>query len=569
MNVVDRIVSFFSPQRGFKRAKYRQAIRLYDGAQVGRRANSWRGLGSSANVEISQGMKPLRNRARELVRNTPHAPRLLDILINNIIGEGITPQPNTGNDKLDDKVSMLWEDWQSDCDVEGLETFYGMQVLGLRSIIESGEGLIRFVDRELKEMPDGAKVPLQLQLLEGDYIDETRDGFVSRSRPENGDPERSRLGVGLGEYDKRLGLWLWPNHPGEQTYNPKLLQNSKFVPDNELLHLFMRLRPGQVRGVTWFTAMLQTARDLADFMDAVNVKARAEACFVGFIEQLDELESVMEPGAMTADMRSLDNPDAMVSTLEPGMVKLLKPGQKITFGQPTGTTQAESVMMFSLMAMAASIGATYDQLSGDLRGANYSSLRAGKLEFKRMCSRFQQTFFIPRCCNRVWKRFISRAILAGVINERKGGYPVEWTVPAWESVNPKLDLAAEELSVRAGRMTPQEYYAQWGSNWRKNIRDIKKFNDYCDEHNVEVDLDPRKFTRVGIKQSVQPGQAAPGAAGPAGASPGGAAGDAAAPGAAVASPASTAPANLQITLVDADGNPVDLSDLADSSGDNG
>jgi capsid protein len=63
-----------------------------------------------------------------------------------------------------------------------------------------------------------------------------------------------------------------------------------------------------------------------------------------------------------------ENPPT-ITTLEPGTMKLLKPGQDIKFAQPSSTNQIEPVLMFDLMAMAASVGVTYDQLSGDLRGA--------------------------------------------------------------------------------------------------------------------------------------------------------------------------------------------------------
>jgi capsid protein len=38
-----------------------------------------------------------------------------------------------------------------------------------------------------------------------------------------------------------------------------------------------------------------------------------------------------------------------------------------------------------LEASAVGTGLTYDQVAGDLTQANYSSLRAGKIEFRRLC----------------------------------------------------------------------------------------------------------------------------------------------------------------------------------------
>jgi lambda family phage portal protein len=379
VNFLDKAIAFFSPQRGLARARARDVIqRIYEGADSGRRGSSWRSRRTSANAEIMQALVPMRDRARELVRNTPHAPRLIDVLTASIVGDGIRPVPNTGSDRLNDRVEQLWNDWQCQVDVQGVHSFYSMQVLAIRSMIESGEVVLRFIDRNPKDVD--AEIPLQLQILESDFIDSYCDGIYGM---ESGENIRSRLGVGLGDYDRRLGLWLFPVHPGEMVAWTALniaSYTSKFIGDDQLIHLFVQQRPGQVRGVTWFAPMLQTARDFADFMDAVTVKARVEACFSAFVTQSSDLENLFEPTTANTPLddsyATATNPPT-ITTLEPNTMKLLKPGQDIKFAQPTATSQIEPVLMFDLMAMAASVGATYDQISGDLRHANYSSLRAG------------------------------------------------------------------------------------------------------------------------------------------------------------------------------------------------
>src|SRR5262249_37489119 len=112
---------------------------MYEGADSGRRGASWRSRRTSANTEIQRALLPMRDRARELVRNTPHAPRLVDVLTASIVGDGIRPVPNTGSDNLNDRVETLWNEWQQQADVQGVHSFYSMQVLAVRSMIESGE----------------------------------------------------------------------------------------------------------------------------------------------------------------------------------------------------------------------------------------------------------------------------------------------------------------------------------------------------------------------------------------------------------------------------------------------
>lgn len=536
MNVLDRAISWFAPSRGLQRARARYAMRIYDGAQPGRRAQAWRTRATAANTEIANAIRPLRDRARELVRNTPHASRALDIITSHAVGTGLVPVSHTGSDGTDKRVIDLWNEWQEEADVEGMMSFAGMQGLAVRSMIESGEVVLRFVDTD-RDMKSG--VPLQLQLLEGDFIDQWREGIYAISGTGlTPDTKRSRLGVGLGDYDRRTGLWLFGYHPGEMTYyNVKQQILSSFVPLDQLCHVYRILRPGQVRGVPWFAPVLTTTRDLADYLDAVTVKARVEACFTAFVLNSDEFDKVL-----TTDTASSANADFPVTTLEPGMIQELKAGQDIKFAQPSGTSQIEPMLLFNLMAIAAGVGCTYDQLTGDLRMANYSSLRAGKLDFRKLIEQVQEHCIIPMMCKRVWDRFISRAILANKLQDRSGGYPVSWVTPAWEAINPRFDLDAEMLAVRAGRMSPQNFIGSWGYDWRTVINEWAEFSAYCKERGVVLDLDPSVTSQGGSFQS-QP--TAP-AAGTPGAPPG--------------KPGATKPnGKAPDQLFDADGNAIDTS----------
>jgi len=514
MNLFERAIAFVSPARALRRARDRAALRIYEGAEpAGPRASAWRGArGSSANTELSNALTRLRDRSRDLARNSPWAPRMLDIYVASAVGCGLRPVPHTGSDRLDAKVMKLWEEWNKEADAEGMLSFDAQQGLAMRSCIESGEVVGRFIEQDMRSN-GRSKVPLKFQLLESDFIDASRDGLVGqipdKALPKNTD--RSRLGVGLGSNDRRTGLWLYPVHPGEiTTANLKQAAAwSNFVPIDELVHMFRVLRPGQVRGVSWFAPIISTAREIKDFMDAVVVKARVEACFSGFIINGPEGESVLNP----MDPQSPYQPgnDFTGTTLEPGMIRELRLGQDVKFAAPTTTSQVEPVLMNELMAMAAGVGCTYDQVTGDLRGANYSSLRAGKIDFRALVEQTQNLMLIPRLCEPMWDRFIARAILAGELNERADGYRCDWVTPAWPSVNPKFDQDAQERSVRAGRMSPQDYVAEWGYDWRQVIDNWAEYLAYCDEKGVKLDIDPRQFTRAGVAQPQPQQGGAPGA----------------------------------------------------------
>lgn len=507
-NVLDRLIGYVSPERGAARARARNAIRIYEGADRGRRGSSWSARGTSANTELQSAIGPLRDRSRDLARNNPWAARMLDVMCSHVVGNGIIPVSASGSDKIDNRVNNLWNDWIEECDVTGGLHFYALQDLAVRSMIEGGETVTRFIDRELVK---NTAVPLRLQLLESDFIDSSREGQFATARDLDGAPgvKRNRLGVGLGEYDAMRGLWLWPYHPGEMnTFTGLDSYTSNFVQRADLAHMFRRERPGQVRGVPWFAPILMTARDLSDMLDAANVKARVEACFAGFITNSDDSAPLMDDNGITS------TPQQFVTSLEPGMLKELRSGQDIKFAAPTSTSQLDTILINNLQAMAAGVGCTYDQATGDLRQANYSSLRAGKIEFWRLIGRAQQHIIIPQFCKPVWQRFIDRAVLAGRLPSRPGGYPVRWVVPAKEMIDPKKDFDATKNLVRSGAMTPQDFIASFGGDWRKSLTEYKKFFEMANDKGVILDIDVahvdqhgRQPTKAGGDQPLEEGDA--------------------------------------------------------------
>lgn len=466
-----------------------RAVRAYDGATTGRRGASWSAGGSSANSEISRGLAKLRDRSRDMSRNTAAGARILDVFVAHAVGVGITAVPKTGTVRLDKTVSALWKEFVKTADIEGELDLHGQVALATRSMLEGGDVISRFVNLPLGER----RFPLAIQVLEGDYIDINRNGSV--------DGKIARLGVALGDYGVRTGYWIHKNHPGDNT--GQLPGTSPFIERSEALHLFRATRPGQVRGVPVFAPILMPARDYADLMDAVVVKARIEACFAGFIES-GEADS-----ALTL-VRSADAQQRTIDELAPGMMSYLRPGEKVTFANPSSSGQFEPVSLAALMAMAAGAGITYDQLTGDLRQANYSSLRAGKIEFRRLIEQFQWHVLVPKVMDRIWARFIATAILAGKLRERSQGYAVDWVMPANEPIDPKKDLEADILAVRAGRISPQEFIAAWGRDWRDVIDDYAEFLKVIDQKEIILDIDPRKISKLsGLAQPTEEGGAAP------------------------------------------------------------
>lgn len=486
MNLLDKAIGWVAPETAFRRLRARQAldaVRGYDAAQKGRRGSSFRRGERSANASIGKALPALRERSRELVRNTFLGARTLDVLSTHVVSPDLSVRFDTGSKQVDKQAQTLWNEWVQSCDIEGETNFTGLLTLAVRAQLEGGDAVIRMVDRKLS---DSRPVPMALQVGEGDLIDESRDASAL-----TGSAQHARLGVELGEWDERLGYWLHRQAPGEPWRFAKTRSESVLIPRAELCHLYRRIRPGQVRGVPVFAPVLMGARDFADLMDALVVKARMEAAIGLIVKANDSTASVGQ--AVQAGGQGKDR----IEKLRPGMVEYLKAGEDIAAFAPASNTAFEPVARASLMGIAAGAGLTYHQLTGDLSQANYSSLRAGLLEFRRSVADAQWHMLVPQALHRISERWVDRAIMAGRLRPRAGGYSRQYVMPAHEPVDPKKDLEADILAVRAGRMSPQDFIEAWGRDWRQVMQEYADFFAEADKAGAIFDTDARQRTRTG------------------------------------------------------------------------
>jgi capsid protein len=156
-----------------------------------------------------------------------------------------------------------------------------------------------------------------------------------------------------------------------------------------------------------------------------------------------------------------------------------------------------------LHAIAAGLGITYEQLTGDLSQVNYSSLRAGLLEFRRLVEMMRWQVFVPKLCIPVWRKFIERAYVAGEIG--KIDYGVSWTPQKFEMIDPMKDAQADTLMIRNGTLTLKEAIARQGFDPEQQIEEIAATNKLLDDKEIILDCDPRYTAKSGIQQSLNGG----------------------------------------------------------------
>jgi lambda family phage portal protein len=489
MGWLDRALSTLAPGAALRRARRRQALgvlqRSYEGARTGRRTEGWVTAATSANAEIGPGLLRLRDRSRDLVRNNAWAAKAMQAITTNLVGTGIVPRARAAEPETAALADRLWSRFTATADADGLTDLYGIQALAVRAMAESGEVLVRLRERREEDPGSGPgqarlAVPLQLQLLEADHLDAGRTGDL----PDGGFVLQ---GIEHDPLGRRRAYWLFPVHPGEVASFRRTTLQSVPVPARAVLHLFERQRPGQVRGVPWLAPVLLRLRDLDEYDDAELVRKKIEACFAAFVTGDEDGETL---GAASTDARG-----RRVESFEPGMIEYLAPGKDVKFATPSSAGGYDSYLRVQLHAVAAGLGLTYELLTGDLSQVNYSSIRAGLLEFRRRMEALQWQLLVPGFCEPVWRRFVAVAQATGALPD--GEITAEWTAPRFEAVDPLKDVQADVLAVRAGLMSLREAIARAGYDPASVLAEIAATNAELDALGLVLDSDPRKATRTG------------------------------------------------------------------------
>ena len=213
MNVFQRaIVRLFVPKYMRRKGK-----RAYQGALISRLTADWRASQLSPDAEIRNSIRKLRDRSRELIRNNPYAKQAKRTTQLNVVGTGMKFQSlvkqirgGKRDERINDAIEEKWEEWTQayNCDCAGRHSFHEFEWILAGALPESGEAIFRIVRQQFGE----SKVPLALQVIESDLLDEEYSGATLAKGNE------WRNGVEVDQWGIAVRYSIMSTHPGDAYY---------------------------------------------------------------------------------------------------------------------------------------------------------------------------------------------------------------------------------------------------------------------------------------------------------------------------------------------------------------
>jgi len=465
LNWLDKAIGFLSPSWAYRREAWRQAVRgFYDAGDTGRLNSGWTQVNATAEQTDSPQRDVIRARARDLERNSDIAEAIISPLERNVVGTGIKLQAKVkkpdgdDDDELNQQIEDLFSEWcrPRNCDVTGLQSFAEMQRMAMRRL--EVDGGILFV----KAYIQGGIVPFALQSREVDELDTSIN-----SLPGLGRKNRVYNGIELDEYNKPVAYWL-------KRYTPDgfWTGQSERIAAKRIIYLWQKHRPSQIREMSPLAKTVPRVRDVNEFVEAVSVKERILACLSVFITK----QTPAGVGRGVSGGRVDSQSGYQQTTVSPGMIKELQPGESVTAVTPSGqATSAKDFISTQQRLAGSGQGLSYEAVSRDMSQVNYSSARQGLLEDQRTYSIWQQ-FLIEHFCQEVYTEFVISAVLSGQLalpnfwQDKRRYLKHVWISPGWSWIDPLKEVTANEKALKTGQDTLARLCAERGEDWRDVLK---------------------------------------------------------------------------------------------------
>jgi lambda family phage portal protein len=473
MSWLDNMIGFFSPAAAFRREAWRQAneqLKSYDAGHGGRLNAGWRVTNASAEATDLYDRDIVRARARDLERNSDVMNSVLSAYKRNVVGSGFQLQAKTKKSNLNKKLEELWRRWckARNCDVTGTQSLNEM--LRMAVVRKKVDGGILFVKRYTSD----GMIPFSIQMMEVDELDQMT------MRP-HADGNRVVGGIEYNRYNRPVGYWIRQyDIDGFTSMQPM------YIEAKNVIFYYAKKRPSQIREMSDLSPTLPRIRDVNEFMTAVSVKERIEACLSVFIKKQLPV-SLGRAGNVPADNKY----DYQGKMLTPGLIRELNPGDDVEVVNPTGqSADATSFVKLQLRLVGAGQGISYEATSRDMSETNYASARQSAIEDELTFVEEQEKIF--SILDEIYETFVMSCVLSEKVDipdfwERKEEYLSHaWILQPKKWIDPLKESNAMRTAVTTGLKTYKQVAAENGQDWRAQIDDIAEVLTYGKKKGVNL-----------------------------------------------------------------------------------
>lgn len=412
----------------------------FKAARRGRRSN-FESDRTHVNTSIRKGGELLRARSRFFCRENPLGIAAKATWSAYAFGTGILPNMLGVSLKAKKAWMAAYAEFVAHADFDGVTDLNGLICAGVDEEFDAGE----FFLRRIEGGPDGR---LQIQGLSSEQLP-----YNARPAEPLADGHTIRLGIEFDAKNRKVAYHFLRYHPQDSSVTARDRLQTERVPFDEVIHVFKLRQFGQLRGIPRTVGALIPGSKLDEYEDSLLERAAAGTRPIGFIER-PEGEGAGTGSGMTAGAK--DNGDGSATLdMEPGTLIEGEPGEKLaSIPAPDPGANYKDFGFRQETRACSAMGVPRAETTGDLTNVNFSSMRAGRIPFKKRIEQFQYLQLVPQALQRIWEWFVADALLRGSVALPRGASRtvaaysrLRWMGPKWEYVNPLQDVQADVAAV--------------------------------------------------------------------------------------------------------------------------
>jgi lambda family phage portal protein len=304
-------------------------------------------------------------------------------------------------------------------------------------------------------------------------------------------------GIETGDYGEPIAYHIAKYHP-YSLFNLSLnewIRVPAFGSETgrrNVLHLLDMERPGQRRGVSMLSPVIEALKQLGRYTEAELMAAVVSGLFTAAIttdgDSSDEIGEDSLPGIVTGTSEEADTRNDI--KLGNGTMIELAPGEKIESINPGRPNAAFDPFVLAILRQ---IGAALEipmELLIKHFTASYSASRAALLEAWKFFRR-QRAWLASDFCQPIYEEWLSEAVARGRISApgffndpavRAAYCGAEWNGPSPGQIDPLKEVNAAVVRVQNGFSTRAKETAEltggdWDQNYRQRVKEEKMMRE--------------------------------------------------------------------------------------------
>lgn len=382
----------------------------------------------------------LRAWGRYLDENHDIAIGILDDLVTNIVGSGITIEPTPvtvgrSGSVVAERILEQFDRWAETPEVTGEAPWGELQRLACRAWLRDGEFFAQHVGTRAPYpwRPDEARY--RVEFLEADMV--PLDSVEAQAR--------ARQGIIHDAWGRPLAYLVYLENPYDHVFMTAGQSfRVKTVPVENMLHVKFVRRLPQTRGIPICHGIIRRLQDLKEYEDSERIAARVAASMCAYIRKSPDAEPPQNAGENISGERQ--------RKFQAGQVfDDLLPGEDVgTIDTNRPSSELAPFRDAQTRALSAGTGAKHSSISRKYDGS-YSSQRQELVEAKPHYDRLRN-YFVARFVQPVYERWLQTAWLQGQL-----GVPAsaafdelkraEYIGPGMPWIDPLKEIQADVLAI--------------------------------------------------------------------------------------------------------------------------